>query len=292
MNKRLFYIFLAIAALFPANAFSRDFPFAGGEEVTYVIHYKWGISADIGEFKVKTSEITESGAPAYHIVTDIATYRGWDTFFKVRDRYESKFRGDGQLTPLYFHRDVSEGSFWAKNWFSWENGATTMHCKVDKKGYPHREFTFHEKTIIRDVMNLFYTTRAADLSGMEGGRRATYVICMDKDLVNVAVRVIKREEKKISGMGKFNTIKLGVSLNVRRTKGTEDNKENSRFSIDASEAKSGEEGVFYGEEKIFIWLSDDENRIPLYFSAPVAVGSINGRISSYGGLKYPLSSKK
>jgi hypothetical protein len=50
-----------------------------------------------------------------------------------------------------------------------------------------------------------------------------------------------------------------------------------------------EMSVFYGE-KIYMWFSDDQNRLPLYFSAPVTIGSINGRVSKITGVKYPITS--
>ena len=113
---------------------------------------------------------------------------------------------------------------------------------------------------------------------------------MDKDLLNVKLKYIGRENKKISGFGTFRTIKLGVSVNARQVEEVPDS-DKSNFSIVADKADGGDENVFYGESKIFIWLSDDENHVPLYFSAPVKVGSVNGRVGSISGLKYPLSSK-
>ncbi len=39
-----------------------------------------------------------------------------------------------------------------------------------------------------------------------------------------------------------------------------------------------------------IWITDDENKIPVYIESPVRVGSINGYISGYKNLKYPVTS--
>ena len=48
--------------------------------------------------------------------------------------------------------------------------------------------------------------------------------------------------------------------------------------------------VFTGEEDMMIWVTDDENRIPVLFEAPILVGTASGRLKSYSGLKYPFSS--
>ena len=48
--------------------------------------------------------------------------------------------------------------------------------------------------------------------------------------------------------------------------------------------------VFTGEEDLSVWISDDDNRIPVLFEAPILVGVASGRIESCSGLKYPFSS--
>ena len=41
---------------------------------------------------------------------------------------------------------------------------------------------------------------------------------------------------------------------------------------------------------MMVWISDDENRIPVYFEAPLLVGNATGRITSVKGLKHPFTS--
>ena len=51
------------------------------------------------------------------------------------------------------------------------------------------------------------------------------------------------------------------------------------------------EGYSFTDGTVFtIWISDDDNKIPLYIESPVRIGSINAYISGYKNLKYPLSS--
>ena len=47
--------------------------------------------------------------------------------------------------------------------------------------------------------------------------------------------------------------------------------------------------VFKGETDMLIWVSDDDNRLPVYFEAPLLVGTARGRMSTYTGLKYPFT---
>nr|HRO73131.1 DUF3108 domain-containing protein [Saprospiraceae bacterium] len=72
-------------------------------------------------------------------------------------------------------------------------------------------------------------------------------------------------KKQIKDLGKFNTVRINP------------------------EVVSG--NVFKKGDKMQIWVSDDDNRIPLQLESSVSVGSVRMVLKSYKGLKYPLSSK-
>ncbi len=46
--------------------------------------------------------------------------------------------------------------------------------------------------------------------------------------------------------------------------------------------------VFKEEESLTVWISDDENRMPLRIKASLAVGSIKADLGGFKGLKYPF----
>ena len=48
--------------------------------------------------------------------------------------------------------------------------------------------------------------------------------------------------------------------------------------------------VFGSEQDMFVWITEDENRIPVYFEAPLKVGRASGRLIGWEGLKYPFDS--
>ena len=74
---------------------------------------------------------------------------------------------------------------------------------------------------------------------------------------------LSEETRKIKGLGTVKTIKFAAKL------------------------LAGE--VFTGEEDMIIWISDDDNRIPLMFEAPILVGTASGRLAEYSGLKHPFT---
>ena len=46
--------------------------------------------------------------------------------------------------------------------------------------------------------------------------------------------------------------------------------------------------VFKEEESLTVWISDDENKIPLRIKANLAVGSIKADLDGFKGLKNPF----
>ena len=87
---------------------------------------------------------------------------------------------------------------------------------------------------------------------------------IDEEVFNVYFILYGRETIKVKGFGTVNTIRFAAKL------------------------LEGE--VFKGEEDMMIWVTDDDNRLPVYFEAPLLVGKATGRMTGYEGLKHPFTS--
>jgi hypothetical protein len=49
--------------------------------------------------------------------------------------------------------------------------------------------------------------------------------------------------------------------------------------------------VFQEEESLTVWVSDDDNKIPIRVKASLAVGSLKADIEAFKGLKYSFKIK-
>ena len=49
--------------------------------------------------------------------------------------------------------------------------------------------------------------------------------------------------------------------------------------------------VFREKESLTVWISDDENKIPLLIKAELAVGSLKASLIEYKGLRHPFVTK-
>jgi hypothetical protein len=48
--------------------------------------------------------------------------------------------------------------------------------------------------------------------------------------------------------------------------------------------------LFEGGEKMTVWVTDDENHVPVRIESPITVGSVMADMITYRNLRYPLKS--
>lgn len=239
--------------------------FQSGERLTLVANYRWGlISADVGEASMSIEAESFRDTHYFYVRAFATTYKFWDKFFQVRDVYEGHF-DSRTLQPLYFHRNINEEGYKLLNtlWFNNEN--YTIKSSIKRNSSPRKDTVLQGNLSTFDLISLFFNSRNLDFSSLEPGKIYPFSFVIDDELYNLSYRFICREEKSISGLGRFRCLKFAARL------------------------VAGE--VFTGENELNIWISDDANRIPLLIQSPVKVGTISARLSKYANLKYPLTSK-
>lgn len=240
--------------------------FKAGEKMEFVLHYKWGaINTDVGNAVVTLDSLTYDGERAFLCSAYGKTKRFFDIFFKVREDFKSWFTVDG-LRPLKFTRDTYEGGYEAENTYHYEWYAEEPYISADiyssKRG--RRLMNIPLTPCTYDLPALFYYARNMDFDKVEPGKKYPMTFAIDDDIFNVYFILYGPQTIKVKGLGNVRTIKFAAKL------------------------LEGE--VFKGEEDMLIWVTDDDNRLPVYFEAPLLVGTASGRITSWSGLKYPLTS--
>lgn len=243
-----------------------DLAFQHGEKVSFAMHYKWGaINTDVGYATVTLDSLTYNGQEAFCCKVIGRTAKFYDIFFKVREDFRSWFTRDG-MRPLKFTRDTEEGRYKARNTFIYDWSEPDPHIKADvystSSGQRYLDIPLDPCTF--DLPALFFYARNMNFDIIEPGEKYPMTFAIDDDVYNVYFILHGRETIKVKGLGMVKTIKFAAKL------------------------LEGE--VFKGEEDMMIWVSDDANRIPVYFEAPLLVGKASGRVTGYSGLKHPFTS--
>ena len=273
MKRRLKNIYtIAILITSIQLGFAQDFPstkempcgmtnenFLVGEKLTYTVYYNWGylwISA--GEV---TFEIKESNGQ-YHYVCEGRTYNRYDSVFKVRDYFESKV-DTATLLPTHFKREVEEGNYIRFDSISFNQDEHFVKEYIGKERASAKEQAFTLDHCAHDLLSIIYALRNTDVDVLSPGDELPMDVFFDKELFSLnLVYADYHEKKKIRDLGDYSVSVFQPTLVTGN--------------------------VFTEEAVMNIYISDDDNKIPLLIESPVTVGSVKAVLSSYEGLKYPL----
>jgi hypothetical protein len=232
----------------------RNVAFQNGETTTFKVFYTLAgmyIGAGEASFAVDIQKLNNQ--VVYHVVGDGKTYSFYDSFFKVRDRYES-FIDTGSLQPYKFIRNVYEGGYKKYQLVSFDHAANKA---ITNEG------TFDVPNCVQDVVSSIYYARNIDFNKYKPGDKIPFAMFLDNETYNLYIRYMGKEIIKTK-YGKFRAIRFKPLL----VKGT----------------------IFEGGEKMEVWVSDDGNKIPLRVESPISVGSVKVDMMSYRNLRYPLTS--
>lgn len=252
----------AILCLLLLTTFGFDNPkesaFGVGEWFKFRIHYGF-VNAGYATLEVK--EAVLHNEKVFHLIGKGQTTGISRFFFKVDDLYES-YIDEKTYVPYQFLRKINEGGY-TKNQ---EGFFTPQQNKITVKDYKHKtEKTFAIPKNTQDILSAFYYLRNfATIDDIKPGEYIAIDMFFDEETTKFKLKFIGRENIKT----KFGTV---ASM------------------IFKPYVFSGR--VFNEQESVTVWISDDDNKIPLRIQANLVVGSIKADLESYKGLRFPLKKR-
>ncbi|MGO4913463.1 DUF3108 domain-containing protein [Leeuwenhoekiella sp. W20_SRS_FM14] len=249
------FLFFTIMLLSFAT-FAQENSFGDGEWFRFRISYSGWWKA--GEATMAVSNDTYKGKPVYHIKGKGVTTGMTKLFFGVEDYYETYV--DKQTTlPYKFIRKIDEGGHTKDKVIDFDQRAHVATVN-DKK---HNTITTHKtEPSIHDMVSSFYYLRnAIDSKTLKDGDETVINMFFDQENFKFKLKFLGREVLKTK-FGKVNTLIFRPYVQAGR--------------------------VFKEQESLTVWISDDQNKIPLQIKADLAVGSLKADIDAYKGLKHPF----
>ena len=262
--KRFLLAILLLAAASPAAAQL----YHPGEQLFYRVSYKAKMfpNTEVGAVEICTYEEQIDGKAKYRVEgigRTLPTYR-W--FYNLEDIYRVWIDPE-ILRPVRFVSDIHEGDYTFESSYSYIWPDSTIHTRWRSRQRPFQEKQMKLTAESMDPISLFFTLRSAEAEDFIVGEPGTLHMVLQDTIKLIRYRYLGRENKKIRNMGRFRTLKFECQLGTT-------------------------EGYSFTDGTIFtLWVSDDDNKIPLYIESPVKIGSIQAYISGYKGLKYPLDSR-
>jgi len=229
--------------------------YSSGEVLKYNLRYGFIIG---GEVKLELKESVSENSNLLHIIGTAQTRGLADKIFLVHDVYESYIDKISSL-PVFAIQNVSEGRkyrYYNDVRYNRLNGTL-----ISKKSGEHK---VSDKYIL-DMMSVFYYIRRLDLSDAKYGD--TYKLLTFFSDAEFPLELRYRGTETIeTKWGKINCIKFAPIVEPGR--------------------------VFKSKDDMYIWYTNDENRIPIQITMEMLVGHIVVEMTDYTGLVKPLVFKK
>ncbi|MFB5945270.1 DUF3108 domain-containing protein [Albibacterium profundi] len=249
-------ILVAFISFLWFNGFSQDLPhlnepvFKPGEVLKYKLKYGF-VSAANGTLKVNKSTLKFDGKPTYHLSAEGKTSSAFSLLFGVHNRYNSYIDQDTFL-PYFYSETIKEGKYR-------RNDKVRFYQKQRKiKG---NEGTFKGASQTFDLLSAYYFARNLDLSKIKVGQSFNMTYFLNDEVSTLGITYLGKERIK-TDMGTFNCLKFSPEIKPGR--------------------------IFRKDSKLYLWVTDDGNRIPVKAEVEILVGSVTLELTDASGLKYPL----
>ena len=226
--------------------------FSFGEELSYRVHYGWINAARI-TMKIAPEPVKIKGRTTYNITGYGKTLRSFDWAYRVRDHFET-YIDSQSLAPLKYFKSVEEDSY---------KDIDLVFYDHEKKWLKGKKKSMEMPPYVQDVISGIYYARSLDLDNAYVGQTFPLDIYLDQEIYNLKFKYLGTEIIK-SDLGKVKCHKLRPQLVVDR--------------------------VFKDEDDMTVWVSADENKIPVRVKAEIYVGSLKVDLTSHKGLSNPFSS--
>jgi len=235
--------------------------FKSGEKLNYDIVYNWGfIWVEAGKVEFKAKKEFLSGKLVYHFSGTGTSKKKHDWFFKVRDYYNSWARFN-DLAPIKYSRNTSEGKYKVENYYTFNQQKKKIYTNTWNSKKEQEYDTLQMPNCLFDVMTAVYYARTLDLEKFKVNEKIPIKMILDNEVYNLYGRYLGKETIKTRDKKRYNCLKFSMLL----VEGT----------------------MFKGGEDLHVWISDDENRVPLLVEAKVLVGSVKAVFKSADNLKFP-----
>ena len=225
--------------------------FKVGEQLNYRLKYGFFTAAE-ANLRVEATDKKFDGQPVFHIVADGKTAGAFDILYKVRNRYET-YIDEKTMMPYFYTENRHESNY--KHTYN-----VTFNHDSDKITAAKGVFPFKGKVF--DFLSAYYFSRSIEVSKLKIGETFKLEYFLDDGVHTLSITYVGKERVK-SDIGEFNCLKFNPTIIPGR--------------------------VFRKDSKLYLWITDDENRIPIKAHVELIVGSVSMELTSAHELKYPLN---
>ena len=259
--KHLKYIIPAL--LISVSVFSQfrthtNNAFTYGERLSFEVSYGF-ITAAEAFMTISPSPYVYNGRDTYEVNFEVNSKSSFDVIYKVRDNYKTFIDANG-IFPWRFEQHIRETNFKRDFEATFIQESLKVYTKVnfvEDKNYisPYQ--------YVQDLISSFYYARTLDWKNKNTGDVVTVNYFYKDNFYPLNIKFEGRETVDVSA-GEFKTFILHPMLKEGFTNKTSD---------------------------IFIYLTDDERKVPVKVKMKIVIGALVAELTQYTGLNGPLDAK-
>ena len=224
-----------------------------GERLDYKVGYSFIIAGN-GYFQIMPMVGKYNERRCYDIRFRVYSLESLKWIYQVDDAYRSLVDEEG-IFPWMFQQRIREGKY--------QKDAKATFDQVNNMAY-EGDKSYKVPPYVHDIVSAFYYVRTQDIGKMKNGTIFYLENFYNKKSNKLGVKIHGRQTIQVEA-GKFNTILIEPLV------------------VDG--------GLFKSEGNIFIWVTDDEMKIPVKVSTKIVIGDVYAELTKYSGLCKKLTSK-
>jgi len=236
--------------------------FQEGEELYFDAVYNWGfIWVNAGKVNFKLEKVPFNGKEVYHFSGFGKSVKKYDWLYTVRDYYDS-WATIPDMKPLKYIRNTSEGQNKTYNVYTFDYSNNKIYSDTWNTEHAQKLDTLDLQACLFDIMTAVYYVRTLALSKYKINEKIPVKMIIDNEVYNLYGRYLGKEQLETHDGKKYNTLKFSILL----VEGT----------------------IFKGGEDLVVWITDDNNRVPLLVEAKILVGTVKAVFTGAKNLLYPI----
>lgn len=224
-----------------------------GERLDYKVRYGVIVAGE-GYLHILPKRVYRNERECYDIRFQVNSLKSLEWIYRVRDWYSTILDVKG-IFPWEFEQHIREGNY--------KRDFKAIFDQINNFAYAEGN-KYKVPLYVHDIVSAFYFVRTLPLGSMS------------KDTIFYLYNFFKDS-----------TYKLGVKILGKQIVEVEAGK----FRCIVVEPLVTEGGLFKSQGSIYVWLTDDDRKVPVKVATKILIGYVSADLVSYRGLRGPLKAK-
>lgn len=250
-------IFITLVAYSQPKLITKS-AYGPSEKLSYIAKYNMkGLMTELAGIDMEVTEITGRKRPVYKLKFTANTLTSWDDYVKVRHAYQT-YIDPSTNKPLIMVQDSDVKGKVTKGKYKFKHKSGIAEMEVTKSSAATINKNINIKNNTYDVVSLIYLARSLDYGHMKVGQKTPLNIVFLERIIEFNIKFLGKQTINVKGMGSKECFKIGLVLN-------------KKFIVEP--------------DVTTIWISADNNRVPVLIQTIYKEGKAQIELSKYSGLK-------